>query len=135
VLTTAATRGDGVRGDDITHNARTIRSLPLSIRHGARDYPAEFEVRGEVFMPLPVFEQINAAREDIGEASLANPRNAASGTLKLQDSGVVAKRRLQCFVYSLMGENLPFQTHSESIAQLQKWGFPVSPTYQLCGTE
>ncbi len=133
VLTTAATRGDGVRGDDITHNARTIRSLPLSIRQGARDYPAEFEVRGEVFMPLPVFEQINAAREDIGEASLANPRNAASGTLKLQDSGVVARRRLQCFVYSLMGENLPFQTHSASVAQLQQWGFPVSPTYQLCG--
>ncbi|MBD0255842.1 MAG: NAD-dependent DNA ligase LigA, partial [Cytophagales bacterium] len=132
VLVTAATRGDGVRGDDITHNARTIRSLPLSITHRAKDFPAEFEVRGEVFMPIPVFTALNAAREDIGEAPLANPRNAASGTLKLQDSSVVAKRRLECYVYSLLGENLPFSTHSQSVAQLQAWGFPVSATYQVC---
>ena len=132
VLVTAATRGDGVRGDDITHNARTIRSLPLNITHRAKDFPADFEVRGEVFMPIPVFVAINAAREDIGEAPLANPRNAASGTLKLQDSSIVAKRKLECYVYSLLGENLPFRTHSQSVAQLQAWGFPVSDTYRYC---
>jgi len=132
VLVTAATRGDGVRGDDITHNARTIRSLPLNINHRAEDFPAEFEVRGEVFMPIPVFVALNAAREDIGEAALANPRNAASGTLKLQDSATVAKRRLECYVYSLLGENLPFRTHSQSVAQLLAWGFPVSETYRYC---
>ncbi len=134
VLVTAATRGDGVRGDDITHNARTIRSLPLNITHRAKDFPAEFEVRGEVFMPIPVFTALNAAREDIGEAPLANPRNAASGTLKLQDSSIVAKRKLECYVYSLLGENLPFRTHSQSVSQLQAWGFPVSDTYRYCAS-
>ncbi|HEX8530513.1 MAG TPA: NAD-dependent DNA ligase LigA [Cytophagales bacterium] len=132
VLETAATRGDGVRGDDITHNARTIRSLPLNIGHRSKDFPAEFEVRGEVFMPIPVFTALNTAREDIGEAPLANPRNAASGTLKLQDSAVVARRKLECYVYQLLGDRLPYRSHSESLAQLQAWGFPVSDTYRLC---
>jgi DNA ligase (NAD+) len=132
LLHTAATRGDGVRGDDITANARTIRSIPLDIRSRATDIPDEFEVRGEVFMPLESFQRLNKEREDIGEALLANPRNAASGTLKMQDSGIVAKRNLDCYVYSLLGDKLPYQTHEVSIKQLEKWGFHVSRTYRKC---
>lgn len=131
ILTTAATRGDGVQGDDITHNARTIRSVPLAIRN-RENAPAQFEVRGEVFLPLDVFDKLNKEREDIGDSLLANPRNAASGTLKMQDSSVVAKRCLDCFVYSLLGENLPHQTHEEAIKQLIDWGFQVSATYRTC---
>lgn len=134
LLYTAATRGDGVRGDDITANARTIKSIPLDIRSRATNVPEEFEVRGEVFLPLEAFQKLNKEREDIGEVLLANPRNAASGTLKLQDSGIVAKRNLDCYVYFLMGGNLSYQTHEESIQQLQKWGFHVSPTYRKCRT-
>ncbi len=129
-LVLGATRGDGTRGDDITQNIRTIRSLPLHLQAG--DYPAEFEVRGEAFMPFSVFKQLNAEREDIGEVLLANPRNATSGTLKMQDSGVVAKRRISCFMYSLLTQPLPFDTHSEALAALQRWGFPVSDTYRKC---
>ncbi len=132
LLHTAATRGDGVRGDDITANARTIKTLPQDIRRRASNIPDEFEVRGEVFMPLESFQKLNKEREDIGETLLANPRNAASGTLKLQDSGVVAKRKLDCYVYFLLGDNLPYQTHEESIKQLEKWGFHVSQTYRKC---
>ncbi|MCU0354178.1 MAG: NAD-dependent DNA ligase LigA [Cytophagales bacterium] len=132
VLVRAVTRGDGVQGDDITANARTIRTIPLRI-HGD-NIPASFEVRGEVFMPLKVFEQINAQREDIGEQLMANPRNAASGTLKLQDSAEVAKRQLDCYIYYLLGENLPYRTHSESLKQLEQWGFQVSDTYRVCQT-
>jgi DNA ligase (NAD+) len=132
LLHTAATRGDGIRGDDITFNARTIKTLPLDIRSRATNIPEEFEVRGEVFLPLEAFGKLNKEREDIGETLLANPRNAASGTLKLQDSSVVAKRNLDCYVYYLLGENLPYATHSESIEQLRKWGFHVSPTYRKC---
>lgn len=129
-LVQGATRGDGTRGDDITNNVRTIKTIPLSLPPNG--YPAEFEVRGEVFMPFHVFQQLNAEREDIGEVLLANPRNAASGTLKLQDSGVVAKRRLSCYAYGFLSQPLPFDTHSEALATLKKWGFPVSPTYQVC---
>jgi DNA ligase (NAD+) len=132
MLHTGATRGDGVRGDDISANARTIRSIPLDIRRRANDIPAEFEVRGEVFMPYESFQRLNKEREDIGDTLLANPRNAASGTLKMQDSGIVAKRNLDCFVYFLLGDNLPYQTHEESIRQLEKWGFHVSQTYRKC---
>ncbi|RDC65166.1 NAD-dependent DNA ligase LigA [Adhaeribacter pallidiroseus] len=131
-LTLGATRGDGTRGDDITQNIRTIRALPLHLQAG--DYPTGFEVRGEAFMPFSVFQQLNAEREDIGELLLANPRNATSGTLKLQDSAVVAKRKLSCFMYSLLAQPLPFETHSESLEALQRWGFPVSPTYRKCAT-
>ena len=130
VLTQAVTRGDGTRGDDITNNARTIRTLPLRIK--ANDLPEIFEVRGEVFMPNEVFHKLNAEREASGEIPLANPRNTASGTLKMQDSTVVAKRSLDCFIYSLMGDNLPFLTHSDSIKALQDWGFNVSQTYAQC---
>jgi DNA ligase (NAD+) len=132
LLFTAATRGDGVRGDDITANARTIKSIPLDIRNRATNLPEEFEVRGEVFLPLEAFLKLNKEREDIGDVPLANPRNAASGTLKMQDSGIVAKRNLDCYVYFLLGDKLPYQTHLESIQQLEKWGFHVSNTYCKC---
>lgn len=130
VLTRAVTRGDGVQGDDVTTNIKTIRTLPLKI-HGA-NVPAEFEVRGEVFLSRESFTKINKEREDIGEPLLANPRNAASGTLKMQDSGVVAKRSLNCYLYSLNGRHLPFMTHEDSLKTLIEWGFQVSKTYKLC---
>ncbi|MBO0947382.1 NAD-dependent DNA ligase LigA [Fibrella forsythiae] len=130
VLVQGATRGDGVRGDDITNNIRTIRSVPLRINAG--QLPALFEVRGEGFLPLAEFERINKEREDIGEPLLANPRNAASGTFKQQDSGAVAKRRLDCYLYSFLSEESVFDTHEESLLQLADWGFNVSPTWEKC---
>ena len=130
ILTQAVTRGDGTKGDDITANARTIKSLPLKINQP--DLPPIFEVRGEVFMPNEVFHELNITREKAGEPPLANPRNTASGTLKMQDSSVVAKRNLDCFLYSLMGENLEFTTHGEAISHLEHWGFNVSQTYAEC---
>ncbi|MGB3618514.1 MAG: NAD-dependent DNA ligase LigA [Catalinimonas sp.] len=132
VLTRGMTRGDGVRGDDITHNARTVRRLPLRVR-GA-DLPDTFEVRGEVYLSLAVFDELNAERTANGEALLANPRNATAGTLKQQDSAVVARRKLDVFVYYLMGEGLPFASHGEALAALERWGFPVSDTYRHCAT-
>jgi len=130
VLTQAVTRGDGSRGDDITANARTIKTIPLKIRQP--DLPGLFEVRGEVFMPNQVFHQLNKDREAAGEPALANPRNTASGTLKMQDSKVVAQRKLDCYVYSLMGDSLSYTTHSQAISALEKWGFNVSKTYGMC---
>ncbi|WP_299985610.1 NAD-dependent DNA ligase LigA [uncultured Pontibacter sp.] len=127
-----ATRGDGTRGDDITANVRTIRDIPLQV-HG-KDYPDSFEVRGEVFLPLQVFEQLNAEREEAGEQLLANPRNAASGTLKQQDSAIVASRKLGCFSYGFMSSPSPFDTHSESLQAIQKWGFKVSDTWRKCSS-
>jgi DNA ligase (NAD+) len=132
ILTRGVTRGDGVRGDDVTENVRTIRSLPLKIR--AKKFPEKFEVRGEVFLPKEVFKQINKEREDIGEETYANARNTASGTLKMQDSGEVAKRKLDCYLYYLLGEDTGVTKHSEAIAKLESWGFKVSPTYQKCAT-
>ncbi|MBL0049564.1 MAG: NAD-dependent DNA ligase LigA [Bacteroidetes bacterium] len=129
-LILAVTRGDGVQGDDVTANVRTIKSIPLTL-HGL-DIPEEFEVRGEIFMPRKSFDEINKEREEIDEAPLANPRNAASGTLKMQDSSVVAKRNLDCYLYFVYGENLPFQTHYESLEALKKWRFKVSPHTRLC---
>jgi DNA ligase (NAD+) len=123
-LNHAITRGDGVQGDDVTTNVKTIRSIPLTLKgHG---YPEEFEVRGEIFIPLKIFEQINKERVDIGEEPFANPRNSAAGTLKMQDSAEVAKRRLDSTAYYLLGENLPFTTHYQSIETIKKWGFKVS---------
>jgi DNA ligase (NAD+) len=129
-LVQGATRGDGTRGDDITANVRTIRDIPLQV-HGA-GYPELFEVRGEVFLPLQVFEQLNAEREEAGEQLLANPRNAASGTLKQQDSSIVASRNLGCFSYSFHCTNSPFDAHSESLQAIYKWGFKVSDTWRKC---
>jgi DNA ligase (NAD+) len=130
LLVRGITRGDGVRGDDVTANVRTIKSIPLRVK--GENLPARFEVRGEIFMPFKEFERINKEREDIGEPLLANPRNACSGTLKMQDSGVVAKRNLDCYCYYLLGENLPFATHSDALQALKKWGFPVSAAWKTC---
>ncbi|PWK25185.1 DNA ligase (NAD+) [Arcicella aurantiaca] len=130
VLTRGVTRGDGVRGDDITANVKTIRTLPLNIK--AKNMPVSFEVRGEGFMPLSSFENLNKEREDIGEQLLANPRNAASGTFKMQDSGVVAKRKMDCYIYQFLSENEIFATHEESLIEMKELGFNVSPTWKKC---
>ncbi len=130
-LTQGVTRGDGVQGDDVTTNVRTIRSIPLSIKG---DYPALFEIRGEIFLPLKVFRAINKEREEIGDLPLANPRNAASGTMKMQDSSVVAKRKLDCFVYYMMGEHLPANSQYESLEMAKAWGFKISPYTKLCNS-
>ena len=130
VFVRGVTRGDGVRGDDVSANIRTIRSIPLSIKGKA--VPPVFEVRGEVFLPKEVFLQLNKEREDIGEERYANARNTASGTVKMQDSREVARRRLDCFVYYLMGDETGLDTHEESIHKLESWKFKVSPTYKKC---
>jgi len=126
-LARAVTRGDGYKGDDVTENVKTIRNIPLSIK--GEGVPSNFEVRGEIFLPHSQFQKINQQREEAGEALLANPRNAASGTLKMQDSAVVAKRRLNCYFYQLLGVD-EIQTHEEAIHLIEKWGFNVSPTYR-----
>ncbi len=126
----AITRGDGVRGDEVTANAKTIQSIPLRI--ASSGIPERFEVRGEVVMPFRVFDAINAEREDIGEAPLANPRNAASGTVKMQDSAIVARRKLDSYVYSLLGEDLDVKTHAEALEKLREWGFRVSDAWRKC---
>jgi len=115
-LVQAVTRGDGEQGDDITTNAKTIRSIPLHLQSSQKNkaatpYPDKFEIRGEVFFTKKVFETINKEREEIGDPLLANPRNAASGTLKMQDSAVVASRNLDCYMYMLYGKELPFKNH------------------------
>lgn len=128
-LKQAVTRGDGVQGDDVTTNVKTIRSIPLKLKG---DFPPTFEVRGEIFFPRNVFDEINAEREEIGEAPLANPRNAASGTMKMQDSSVVAKRKLDCYMYYVLGENLHFETHSENLEKAKSWGFKISEKSKVC---
>jgi len=127
ILVRGVTRGDGVRGDDVTNNIKTIRNIPLRIK--AKNVPSHFEVRGEVYLSRSTFAQLNKEREDIGEETYANARNTASGTLKMQDSAEVARRKLECYVYYLLGENLKIATHADSIAKLEEWGFRVSPTY------
>lgn len=127
-LVRAATRGDGTRGDVVTENVKTIRNIPLQIK--GDHIPRKFEVRGEIFLPGKEFQKINMVRESQGDALLANPRNAASGTIKMQDSAVVAGRRLNCYFYQLLGEEIEAQNHADAIAQIQKWGFNVSPTYR-----
>jgi DNA ligase (NAD+) len=129
-LSRGVTRGDGVRGDDITANVKTIRTIPLQIQ--AKNMPSSFEVRGEGFMPLTTFEALNKEREDIGEQLLANPRNAASGTFKMQDSGVVAKRKMDCYIYQFLSDEEIFATHEESLNILKEIGFNVSPTWEKC---
>ncbi len=129
-LVQAVTRGDGVRGDDVTANVRTIRSIPLRL-HGT-DYPKEFEIRGEILMPWAVFEKLNAEREAQEEPLFANPRNAASGTLKMQNSAEVARRQLDAYLYYLLGEELPAQTHYENLQHAASWGFKVSDAMKKC---
>lgn len=131
ILIRGLTRGDGQQGDDITANVKTIRSLPLAIpQQSPLGALPLFEVRGEGFMPNSVFDRINQEREDIGEAPLANPRNAASGTFKMQDSRVVASRSLDAYLYHVLGEIPGIATHEESLIALQKSGFHVSPTWR-----
>lgn len=123
-LVQGVTRGDGVHGDDVTANVRTIRAIPL-VLPGA-GYPREFEIRGEVLMPWKVFERLNAEREAAEEPLFANPRNAASGTLKSQNSALVASRQLDAYLYYLLGDNLPTDGHYENLEEARKWGFKIS---------
>jgi len=142
LLVRAVTRGDGVQGDDITLNAKTIKTIPLSVK--AAGLPQSFEVRGEVFMTMDRFAAINQEIEEENERRqaegkkpqrlLANPRNATSGTLKMQDSAVVAKRGLSCFAYSLMGAEIGLETHYDSLQALRQWRFHVSDTFRKCNS-
>ena len=132
-LTQGVTRGDGTRGDVVTANVRTIKTLPLALRPGP-EQPEDFEVRGEIFLPLPVFAELNAEREQNGEALLANPRNAASGTLKLQNSTLVAARKLHFYAYSLLTPGRHFASHSAALAALSSYGLPVSDTWRRATT-
>lgn len=130
VLARAVTRGDGVRGDNVTLNAKTIRTIPLRVQ--GKDHPKKFEVRGEIFMPKKVFEALNREQEEAGEETYANARNTASGTMKLQDSAEVSRRKLSCYAYYLLGQDKTFKTHEACIKTLEEWGFNVSPTYRKC---
>ncbi|MCK3683341.1 NAD-dependent DNA ligase LigA [Maribellus sp. YY47] len=129
-LVRAVTRGDGVKGDDVTANVRTIKSIPLKLR--GNDYPDSFEMRGEILMPFEVFNQLNAELEERGEALLANPRNTAAGTLKMKNSSVVASRKLDAYLYYLLGENLPEDGHYQNLQKAKEWGFKISEHMQLC---
>ncbi len=131
-LERAVTRGDGEKGDDVTNNIRTINSIPLQLQ--GDDYPKEFEIRGEILMPWEVFDNLNKLREADGETLFANPRNAAAGTLKLQNSSEVAKRNLDGFFYYVLGEDLPAETHLENLEYARKWGLKVPNTLKLCNT-
>jgi len=130
VLARGVTRGDGVRGDDVTPNVKTIKSIPLVIK--GKNVPASFEVRGEVFMPKNIFAQLNKEREDIGEERYANARNTTSGTVKMQNSTEVARRKLDCFAYALYLDDVAVTSHEKSIMLLETWKFNVSPTYRKC---
>jgi DNA ligase (NAD+) len=146
ILVKGVTRGDGTQGDNITSNVKTIKTLPLKINTNSNHKKTNqiglfssstikplgdsFEIRGEGFMPTHVFERLNLEREDIGETPLANPRNAASGTFKMQDSAVVAKRDLDCYIYQYLSENDNFKTHEESLISLKNAGFNVSDSYR-----
>ena len=129
-LSQAVTRGDGVRGDDVTANVKTIRSVPLKLRPGS--YPDEFELRGEILLPWSEFDRLNKEREEQEEPLFANPRNAASGTLKLQDPKIVASRKLDAYFYYLLGENLPEEGHYETLQEVRSWGFKVSDAMRKC---
>lgn len=124
-LVSGVTRGDGVHGDDVTANVKTIRCIPLVLKEGT-GYPKEFEIRGEILMPWKVFEQLNAEREAAEEPLFANPRNAASGTLKSQNSKLVASRRLDAYLYYLLGDTLPAEGHFENLQAAAQWGFKIS---------
>ena len=129
-LVDAVTRGDGTQGDIVTENVKTIHSIPLVLNAG--NYPDEFEIRGEILMPWAVFEQLNAEKEAREEALFANPRNAASGTLKLQNSSVVATRKLDAYLYYLLGQALPHDGHYENLQEAQRWGFKISTEARKC---
>ncbi len=132
-LSRAVTRGDGTRGDDVTANVRTIRSVPLKLK--GEGYPKLFEIRGEIIMPYSSFDRLNQQREAAGENLFANPRNAAAGTLKQQSSAVVAKRGLDCTLYQIAGNQLPFDSHWENLQRAKEWGFKISPLMRICHSE
>ncbi len=129
-LVRAVTRGDGEQGDDVTENVRTIRSIPLVLEK--EGIPEAFEIRGEIFMPREGFNRLNQERLDAGEQAFANPRNAAAGTLKIQNSSLVAKRPLDCYLYFLLGEELPHPTHFDNLRAAREWGFKVPPYARVC---
>ena len=128
-LSSAITRGDGFQGDVVTANIKTVRTVPLELRG---DFPASFEIRGEVILEKSEFERINSERSNLGLATYMNPRNTASGSLKLQDSGEVAKRKLTCLPYAVAGENLPFKTQIEVLESLAAFGFKIPDHYRSC---
>jgi len=132
MLNQAVTRGDGLQGDDVTANIRTIHSIPLKL--SGSGYPPTFEIRGEVFLPHTSFRRLNKIRLEEEEEPFANPRNAASGSLKMQDPKEVAKRRLDCFLYYLPGPSLPFKTHYEALQSARNWGLPVSDYIAKCSS-
>lgn len=132
-LVRAVTRGDGVQGDDVTENVRTIRTVPLSLPVGGT-YPDEFEIRGEVLMPWASFDRLNSEREREGEPLFANPRNAASGTLKSKNSSVVAQRGLDAYLYYLLGEGVPGDSHYANLQAAAAWGFQISAQMRLAHT-
>lgn len=132
LLTTAVTRGDGNAGDDVTANVRTIRSIP--VRVSATGIPSSFVIRGEIYMPREGFGEMNAVRQQKGEAPFANPRNAAAGTLKLLDPKIVAARPLECFLYFLLGDSLPAGNHYDNIMTARSWGFRTPDVMERCST-
>lgn len=129
-LLQAVTRGDGTQGDDVTQNVKTIRSIPLKLR--GNDYPEVFEIRGEILMPWSVFEALNKEREEQEEPLFANPRNAASGTLKQQNPAIVASRNLDAYFYYLIGDSLPSDSHFENLNYARSWGFKVPDVIRKC---
>lgn len=129
LLVRAVTRGDGEKGDDVTANVKTIRSIPLRLQG---NYPDKFEIRGEILMPWAVFDELNHEREAQEEQLFANPRNAASGTLKLQNSAIVANRKLDAYLYYLLGDKLPSDLHSENLQAARTWGFKISDATRIC---
>jgi DNA ligase (NAD+) len=130
-LIQALTRGDGFQGDDVTTNIKTIRSIPLKLQG---DYPPVFTIRGEIYMTLDGFRELNEQREEDGEPLFANPRNATAGSIKMQDSALVGRRPLDCYLYFLLGDGLPFRTHYENIMKAKQWGFRISPYLVKCKT-
>ncbi len=130
VLVQAVTRGDGAQGDDVTNNVKTIKSIPLRLR--GNNFPDEFEIRGEIFLPHSSFEKMNDEKEAAGEQLFANPRNAAAGTLKLQKSSVVAKRPLDCYLYFVLGSKLPYNSHFENLMAAKSWGFKIPEHIAKC---
>jgi DNA ligase (NAD+) len=129
-LVQAVTRGDGTQGDDVTANVKTIKTIPLQLPAG--NFPNEFEIRGEIYMPHNVFKQLNTERETAGEPLMANPRNAASGSLKMQDSTQVALRKLDCFLYFVYTKDAEFESHENSLQAATTWGFNVGKYYKKC---
>src|SRR5699024_10081446 len=120
--------GDGIQGDEVTHNVKTIRSVPLKLKG---DYPDKFHIRGEIVLPFEGFSQLNAKRIEEGKEPYANPRNTASGSLKLQDSSITAKRPLDCLLFSIVGEDLPFDTQYEALKKARTWGFKIPQEAEL----